>query len=113
MLNIAIIEGRICADPETKITANGLTFSSFRLACKRNYIKDGSEETDFLNCIAFGKTAEFIQKYCQKGKKIIIQGRNQSRDYEGKDGKNHTTYEILVSEVNFCDSLKKDDRIDF
>lgn len=101
MLNVSIVEGNLCSDPEVRVTANGHLFAGFTLASKRNYYKDKADDTDFLNCIAFGKTAEFIQNHCTKGMRIIIQGRSQSRNYEGNDGKIHTTYEILVSEVNF------------
>ena len=113
MLNVVTIQGRICNDPIVKATANDYTYASFMLACERPKNKNGEELTDFLPCIAFGKKAEFIQKYCTKGRMVIVSGRNQSRDYDGSDGKKHTTYEILVSEINFCDSQKKDDRIDF
>lgn len=113
MLNSTIVQGRITSDPEVKVTANGYTYASFTLASERAKNKDGEKVTDFLPCIAFGKTAEFIQKYCSKGRMIIIAGRMQSRNYEGSDGKRHTAYEILISEINFCDSQKQDNRIEF
>jgi len=106
MLNQTIIQGRLTSDPEVKETPSGVTIANFTLACERPKNKDGEKITDFLNFIAFNKMAEFIQKYCTKGRMIIVSGRNQSRNYEGSDGKIHTTYEILVSEVNFADSPK-------
>ncbi len=106
MLNKTIIQGRVCADPDVKQTQNGHTYASFNLACERPKNKDGEKVTDFLPCIAFSKTAEYIQKYVQKGRMIIVTGRSQSRNYEGSDGKRHTTYEILISDIEFCDSQK-------
>lgn len=106
MLNKAIIGGRLTRDPEETVTPAGLTISKFTVAIDRRFKKQGEErQTDFLNVVAFGKTAEFVNKYFSKGSSIIVVGSIQSRSYE-KDGQKRYVTEIIAEEVSFAGSRK-------
>lgn len=102
MINKAIIGGRLTRDPEETVTTAGLTVSKFSVAIPRRFNRD---ETDFLNVVAFGKTAEFTQKWFTKGSSIIVVGSIQSRSYE-KDGQKRYVTEIIAEEVSFAGSKK-------
>ena len=102
MLNTIIIMGCIVADPELKTTQSGVSVTTFRIACDRDRTVEGGQKADFVDCVAWRKTAEFISKYFQKGKPILIQGRLQIRPYETKDGQKRSATEILVESANFC-----------
>lgn len=105
MLNIAIIMGRLTADPELRSTPNGVSVCSFSVAVDRNYSKSGTErQTDFINCVAWRQTAEFISKYFRKGSMIAINGSIQQRSYTDKDGNKRYAFEIVVDNANFCGS---------
>ena len=105
MLNIAVIMGRLTADPELRTTPNGVSVTSFSVAVNRNYQKAGAEQqTDFINCVAWRQTAEFISKYFYKGSMIAINGSIQQRSYTDKDGNKRTAFEIVVDNANFCGS---------
>lgn len=106
MLNTITIQGRLTKNPEPKTIPSGTALCSFTIACERPKKKDAETVTDFIPCIAWAKTAEFMQKYFHKGDMIIISGRLQSRQYEGQDGKNHLAYEVSISEANFCGGKK-------
>ena len=103
MINKAIIGGRLTHDPEETATATGTTVARFSVAIPRRYNRD---ETDFLNVVAFGKTAEFVNKYFSKGSSIIVVGSIQSRSYE-KDGQKRYVTEIIADEVSFAGSKKE------
>jgi single-strand DNA-binding protein len=103
MLNKAIIGGRLTRSPEETVSTTGTVISKFTVAINRRYNRD---ETDFLNVVAFGKTAEFVNKYFQKGSAIIVVGSIQSRTYE-KDGQKRYITEIVADEVNFGGSKKE------
>ena len=102
MLNAVNIQGRFTANPELKHTNSG-QFCSFTLASQRGKNKSGEMITDFAPCIAWGKTAEFIMNRFHKGEQVIIQGRFQSRNYSGQDGRSHVAHEIYVMQVEFCE----------
>ena len=105
MLNIAVIMGRLTADPELRTTPNGVSVTSFSVAVNSNYQKAGAEQqTDFINCVAWRQTAEFISKYFHKGSMIAINGSIQQRSYTDKDGNKRTAFEIVVDNANFCGS---------
>ena len=102
-INTAVIMGRLTADPELKTTASGLSVLSFSVAVDRNYQKEGEEKAvDFINVVAWRKTAEFVSKYFHKGSMIAIEGSIQTRKYEDKDGNKRTAFEILANTVSFC-----------
>lgn len=100
MLNIITLQGRFTADPELKTTATGVTLCNFTLASDRSMAK--TKTTDFIPCVCFGKTAEFISKYFKKGEMVIIEGQLQSRNYETSDGSRRVAYEVYIKECNFC-----------
>ncbi|MEE1017929.1 MAG: single-stranded DNA-binding protein [Acutalibacteraceae bacterium] len=104
MLNIAVIMGRLTADPELRTTQNGISVCSFSVAVERNYETNGKRETDFINCVAWRQTAEFISRYFHKGSMIAINGSIQQRQYTDKDGNKRSAFEILVDNANFCGS---------
>ena len=101
-INTAVIMGRLTADPELKTTASGLSVLSFSVAVERNYQKEGEEKAvDFINVVAWRKTAEFVSKYFHKGSMIAVEGSIQTRKYEDKDGNKRTAVEILANTVSF------------
>lgn len=102
MLNKFIGIGRLTKDPEMRTTESGTVVTRFTIAIDRKYKK---EETDFLNVIAFNKTAEFVSKYFTKGQMILVVGSIQTRSWE-KDGKKNYATEIIAEEVNFAGDKK-------
>ena len=100
MNNINLI-GRLTADVELKQTPNGISVCRFVLAVDRPRTKD---TTDFINCVAWRNTAEFVSKYFKKGNKIALTGALISNKWQDKDGNNRTSYEITVDNVEFCES---------
>ena len=102
MLNAVNLQGRFTKDPEQKTTAGGTVICSFQLASDRSMAKGKEKQTDFIPCVSFGKTAEFISKYFSKGEMAIISGQLQSRNYEAQDGSKRTAYEVYVRECHFC-----------
>lgn len=104
MNSISII-GRLTADPELRKTQSGIAVASFTLAVDRPYVK---ETTDFFRCVAWRQTGEFVTQYFTKGRKMGVTGSMQSRQYE-KDGQKITAWEIVVDQIDFCDSKKNTD----
>lgn len=104
MLNIVAIQGRLSADPEQRTTQNGTAVTSFSLAVQRN-IKgsDGEYGTDWIDCVAWKGTAEFICKYFQKGQLMAVNGSLQTRSYE-KDGVKRKVTQVVVQNAYFCES---------
>ena len=107
MLNVAIIMGRLTRDPELRRTNSGKPVASFAVAVDRDYAPDGQEkETDFIECVAWNGTAEFVQKYFNKGSMIVVKGRMQVRGWTDKDGNKRKTTEIVADNVYFGESKK-------
>ena len=108
MLNHVTIMGRLTRDPELRRTGSGLAVASFSVACERDYpSKDtGEKETDFIDCVAWRQTGEFVSKYFTKGQMIVVSGRLQIRPWTDKDGNKRKTAEIVVDNVYFGDSKK-------
>lgn len=100
--NKVILGGRITADPELKTTASGVSVTSFSIAVKRKNTKE--DKTDFINCIAWRNTAEFIQKYFSKGSSICVVGNLQTRTWEDGNGNKRFATEVIVEEASFVDS---------
>lgn len=108
MLNVAVIMGRLVADPELRHTQSDLAVTSFRVAVDRSYQKAGAErQTDFIDVVAWRHTAEFVCRYFQKGSMIAVQGSIQTRNYEDKNGNKRTSVEIVASEVSFTGSKRE------
>lgn len=102
-MNKVILIGRLCTEVETRRTNSGKAVASYRLAVDRQFKQDGQTEADFLNCVAFGSNGEFAGKYLNKGMKIAIEGRIQTRTYDDKDGKKVYVTEIIVDHHEFCE----------
>ncbi len=110
MLNHIIIMGRMVRDPELRSTQSGTSVCSFTLACDRDFkSKDGGEkETDFIDCVAWRSTAEFVSKYFTKGRMMAVEGRLQLRDWVDKEKNKRRSAEIQVSSAYFADSKAKE-----
>lgn len=106
MLNQISVQGRIVRDPEFRRTASGKAVTSFTLACDRDFKNQqtGEKEVDFLDCTAWGATAETVGRYFRKGQMAMVTGRLQIRQYTDKNGQKRRQAEILVSSVYFCGS---------
>ena len=110
MLNHIVIMGRLTRDPELRRTGTGVAVASFSLAVDRDFSpRDGGErETDFIDCVAWRQTGEFVSKYFTKGRMAVVSGRLQIRAWTDKDGNKRRSAEIVADNVYFGDS-KKDD----
>ena len=110
MLNHIVIMGRLARDPELRRTGSGVAVTSFRLAVDRDFApKDGSErETDWIDCVAWRQTGEFVSKYFTKGRMAVVSGRLQIRNWTDKDGNKRSSAEVVAENVYFGDS-KRDD----
>ena len=109
-MNKVIIIGRFTRDPEIKYTTgeNATATARFSLAVNRRFKnKEGNYDADFINCVAFGKTAEFIEKYFTKGMAIGITGRIQTGSYTNKEGQKVYTTDVVVEETEFVESKNK------
>lgn len=105
-MNKVILIGRITKDLEVKQTSNQTNYINFTVAVDRRFKdKDGQRQSDFINCVAWKQTADFIKKYFSKGSRIGICGSIQTRNYE-KDGQKVFVTEVLVDEVEFVESTK-------
>lgn len=105
-MNKIILSGRLTADPDVKYTAgdNPTAVARYQLAVKRNYAREGQTNADFIRCVAFGRSAEFTEKYLRKGMKMIITGRIQTGNYTNDEGKKVYTTDIIVEEQEFAES---------
>jgi single-strand DNA-binding protein len=102
MLNNVVLIGRLTKDPEVRQTQSGLSVASFTLAVDRNLGGD-KKETDFINIVVWRQAAEAVGKYLSKGKMAAVQGKIQTRNYEGSDGKKVYITEVLADNVRFLD----------
>ena len=111
MLNHITIMGRLTRDPELRRTGSGIAVASFSLAVDRDYSpKDGGErETNFIDCVAWRQTGEFVSKYFTKGRMAVVSGRLQIRSWTDKDGNKRRTAEVVADNVYFGDSKKEGD----
>lgn len=103
-MNKVILIGRLTKTPEERITTTGKLMSIFTLACS------SGKETDFINCVAFDKTAELINKYCNKGDKVATEGRWKTDSYKNKDGKTVPTNTAYIYNVEFLETKKQEDK---
>lgn len=110
MLNTIILSGRLTKDPELRYTQAQKPVASFTVACERDYNpQGGSRETDFIDCVAWNGTADFVDKWFHKGSMVSLVGRLQSRDWQDRDGRKHRNWEINVERVYFGESKKSGD----
>ncbi len=111
MLNHIIAMGRLTRDPELRRTNSGVAVASFTIACDRDRAPEGQEkETDFIDCVAWRGTAEFVEKYFKKGRMIVVSGRLQIRGWTDKEGNKRRSAEIVADNVYFGDSKKDEDQ---
>ena len=111
MLNHITLMGRLVRDPELRRTGSGIAVASFRIAVDRDFApKDGGErKADFIDCVAWRQTGEFISKYFAKGRMIVVDGRLEMRDWTDKDGNKRTSAEVVVDNAYFGDSKRDSD----
>lgn len=103
-MNSVQLLGRLTRDPDVRYADSGSTIARFSLAVDRRFKQENGADADFINIVAFGKTAEFIEKYFHKGMKIALNGRIQTGNYTDKDGKKVYTTDIVAENVEFCES---------
>ena len=103
-MNKTLLIGRTTKDPDIRYTQNEqpMTIARFNLAVDRRFKKEGEQSADFISCVAFGKTAEFIEKYVFKGTKIAVEGRIQTGSYTNNDGNKVYTTDVVVEQVEFA-----------
>lgn len=111
MLNHLTIMGRLTRDPELRYTNAGTAVASFALAVDRDFKgQDGQKETDFIECVAWRGTGEFVSKHFFKGKMAVVDGRLQIRDWTDKQGNKRKSAEVVVSNIYFGDSRREEER---
>ena len=109
MLNVVAIMGRLVADPELRTTQSGTNVCSFRIACDRNFARQGEQrQADFIDIVAWRQQAEFVSKYFQKGSLIAIEGSLQTRQYQDKQGNNRTAVEVVADNISFAGAKTAD-----
>lgn len=109
MLNVVAIMGRLVADPELRTTQQGTNVCTFRIACERSYTQKGQQrQADFVDIVAWGKTAEFICKFFLKGSMIAIDGSLQTRNYQDKQGNKRTAVEVVANNISFAGAKAAD-----
>ena len=111
MLNHITIMGRLTRDPELRRTGSGVAVASFTVAVDRDFGKNenGEKETDFIDCVAWRQTGEFVSKYFTKGRMAVVSGRLQIRSWTDKDGNKRRTAEVVADNVYFGDSRRDGD----
>lgn len=112
-MNKVCLIGRLTKDIELKTTQSNVKVANFTLAVNRRFVKEGQEQTaDFINIIAWGKIAEFCDKYFGKGQQIGISGRIQTRTWDDDEGKKHYVTEVVAEEVDFADGKRTNQQSD-
>ncbi len=105
MLNRVVLVGRLTRDPDLRYTPNGVAVANFNIACNRPFRnQQGEQEADFINCVVWRKAAESLANYMKKGSMIGVDGRVQTRSYEGQDGKMVYVTEVVAESVQFLES---------
>ena len=104
-MNKVVLVGRLARDPELRTTQSGTAVVSFTVACDRRFTRQGEErQADFINCVAWNKTAEFISRYFTKGMRIALDGRIQTRSYDDQSGNKRYITEVVAEDVEFAQS---------
>ena len=105
-MNKVILMGRLTRDPETRVSTGDAATSVTRysLAVDKRFKRDGDQSADFINCVAFGKTGEFAEKYFRKGMKVAVTGRIQTGSYTNKEGQKVYTTDVVIEEQEFAES---------
>ena len=110
-MNKIILMGRLTRDPEIRYSQgeNSMAIARFSLAVNRRYKREGEPEADFFNCTAFGKQAEFVEKYLKQASKILVSGRVQNDNYTNKEGQKVYSVQIMIEELEFAESKGSSD----
>ena len=104
-MNKAILVGNLTRDPETRTTPSGVSCTTFTVACQRRFAnQQGVREADFINCVAWRQTADFVARYFSKGSRIGVEGTIQTRSYDAQDGSKRYVTEVVVDNVEFVGS---------
>lgn len=113
-MNKVMLVGRLTKDPEVRYSqgATQTAIARFTLAVDRRFKRDGEQNADFISCVAFGKTAEFLEKYGRKGTKFVVEGRIQTGSYTNKEGVKVYTTDVAVENVEFAESKNVSDNTD-
>lgn len=106
-MNSVQLVGRLTKDPDVRYTDGGTTIARFALAVDRRYRSENGPTADFPNCVAFGKTAEFIEKYFKKGMRLGCQGRIQTGSYENNEGQRIYTTDVVIENCEFVESKRQ------
>jgi len=106
-MNITILTGRLTKEVELKVTNSGKKVTQFTLAVQRD-----KDNADFINCVAWEKTAELLQAYTNKGSKIVVNGSLRTRDYQGTDGKKVYVTEVLVNQIELLDKKQEQPKVE-
>lgn len=109
-MNSANLTGRLTRDPEVRYTDSGSSIARFTLAVDRRFKTENGPSADFINCVAFGKSAEFVERYFQKGMKMELSGRIQTGSYTNKDGNKVYTTDIVAEQLGFGESKRTSQR---
>lgn len=113
-MNSTQLIGRLCRDPEVRYSGEGdkaTAIARFTLAVDRRFKKDGGDTADFISCVAFGKTGEFVEKYFHKGMRMALNGRIQTGSYTNKDGVKVYTTDVIAENVEFCESKSNESNV--
>ena len=110
-MNKILLKGRVSREIELRYTqTNNVAVTNFTVAVNRDFTKQGEErQADFINCVAYGKTAEFVNKYFKKGQEILVIGRLQTRTWDDQNGQKHYVTEVIVESVEFCGNKQTND----
>lgn len=104
-MNKVILTGRLTRDPESRMTQSNMEISRFSLACQSDFVsRDGERDTEFINCVAFNRSAQTINRYCRKGQMILVQGRIRNNSYDAQDGTKRYTTDVVVDNFEFLES---------
>jgi len=104
-MNKAILVGNLTRDPEVRTTASGVSCATFTVACQRRFAnQQGVREADFINCVAWRQTADFVARYMTKGTKVAVDGTIQTRSYDAQDGSKRYVTEVVVDNIEFAGS---------
>ena len=104
-MNKVILTGRLTRDPESRMTQSNMEISRFSLACQSDFVsRDGERDTEFINCVAFNRSAQTINRYCRKGQMILVQGRIRNNSYDAQDGTKRYTTDVVVDNFEFLGS---------
>ena len=112
-MNRVVLVGRLTRDPEMRTTSSGTNVTRFSVAVNRRVAdQNGQRQADFINCVAFGKTAETIAKYIKKGREIAVEGRLQTGSYDAQDGTKRYTTDVVIDNFTFIGGGNSDAPVD-